>query len=218
LPTGLRVIGPGAGGAGSRSAPWDFVQYIAQGDPLGSSAAWKTKDPSNDAIATTKSQRGIADIQAPLGRATTRSLERVAATVGMLNGAAIEFELVKDVPEGGVLFGLPALLLLGLREMFWMPEGLLSAGKYLSTSGAHGPGTYSFARSVALCGAGRMGQADRTRIAPRSAHHICAEITATETVFTGSDLRLTYEISAHANSMGTDGLSLGVLCPRIFTV
>ena len=45
----------------------------------------------------------------------------------MLNGAAIEFELVKDVPDGGVLLALPALLLLGLlsksREMFSMPEG-----------------------------------------------------------------------------------------------
>ena len=45
----------------------------------------------------------------------------------MLNGAAIEFELVQDVPDGGVLLALPALLLLGLlsksREMFWMPEG-----------------------------------------------------------------------------------------------
>jgi hypothetical protein len=45
----------------------------------------------------------------------------------MLNGAPIEFELVKDVPDGGVLFALPALLLLGLlsksREMFSMPEG-----------------------------------------------------------------------------------------------
>ena len=45
----------------------------------------------------------------------------------MLNGAPIEFELVKDVPDGGVLFALPALLLLGLlsksREMFSMLEG-----------------------------------------------------------------------------------------------
>jgi len=43
-----------------------------------------------------------------LGRATTRSLERVAASVGLLNGAPIEFELVKDVPDGGVLLALPA--------------------------------------------------------------------------------------------------------------
>ena len=66
-------------------------------------------------------------MQAPLGRATTRSLERVVASVGMLHGAPIEFELVKDVPDGGVLFALPALLLLGLlsksREMFSMLEG-----------------------------------------------------------------------------------------------
>ena len=54
-------------------------------------------------------------------------MERVAASVGILHGAAIEFELVKDVPDGGVLFALPALLLLGLlsksREMFSMREG-----------------------------------------------------------------------------------------------
>ena len=51
----------------------------------------------------------------------------MAASVGALDGAAIEFELVKDVPDGGVLFAVPALLLLGLlsksREIFWMPEG-----------------------------------------------------------------------------------------------
>jgi hypothetical protein len=45
----------------------------------------------------------------------------------MLNGAPIEFELLKDVPDGGVLLALPALLLLGLlsksRQIFWMPEG-----------------------------------------------------------------------------------------------
>jgi hypothetical protein len=62
-----------------------------------------------------------------LGRATTRTLERVAAAVGMLDGAPIEFELVKDVPDGGVLFALPALLLNGLlsksRQIFSMPEG-----------------------------------------------------------------------------------------------
>jgi hypothetical protein len=62
-----------------------------------------------------------------LGRGTTRSLERVAAAMGMLNGAPIQFDLVKDVPDGGVLFALPALLQNGLlahsREIFSMPEG-----------------------------------------------------------------------------------------------
>ena len=54
-------------------------------------------------------------------------MERVAAAVGLLNGARIEFEAVADVPDGGVLFGLPGLLLYGLldksREIFSMPEG-----------------------------------------------------------------------------------------------
>ena len=69
----------------------------------------------------------MADVQSPLGRATTRSMDRVAASVGMLNGAAIEFERVQDVPDGGVLLALPALLVLGLlsksRENFSMSEG-----------------------------------------------------------------------------------------------
>jgi len=54
-------------------------------------------------------------------------MDRVAASVGMLHGAAIEFERVQDVPDGGVLLALPALLLLGLlsksREIFSMSEG-----------------------------------------------------------------------------------------------
>ena len=45
----------------------------------------------------------------------------------MLEGAAIEFERVEDVPDGGVLFALPALLLLRavVQEPgdFSMPEG-----------------------------------------------------------------------------------------------
>jgi hypothetical protein len=54
-------------------------------------------------------------------------MDRVAASVGMLNGAAIEFERAQDVPDGGVLLALPALLVLGLlsksRENFSMSEG-----------------------------------------------------------------------------------------------
>ena len=51
----------------------------------------------------------------------------MAASIGMLNGAAIEFERAQDVPDGGVLLALPALLVLGLlnnsRENFSMSEG-----------------------------------------------------------------------------------------------
>ena len=45
----------------------------------------------------------------------------------MLHGAPIKFELVQDVPDGGVLLAVPALLGFGLlsrsREMFGMAEG-----------------------------------------------------------------------------------------------
>jgi hypothetical protein len=54
-------------------------------------------------------------------------LDRVAASVGILHGADIEFELVEDVPDGGVLLALPSLFLLGLLskspEILWTPEG-----------------------------------------------------------------------------------------------
>ena len=59
--------------------------------------------------------------------ATTRTGERVLAAFGLLSGAAIEFEAVADVPQGGVLCGLPALLMLGLlrhsRSYFRLPPG-----------------------------------------------------------------------------------------------
>jgi hypothetical protein len=67
------------------------------------------------------------DEGAPLGVATTRSMERVAAAVGLLQEAPIEFEPVADVPLGGVLCALPALLAFGLlrhtRENFTLPPG-----------------------------------------------------------------------------------------------
>jgi hypothetical protein len=75
----------------------------------------------------TKSQRSEVDAQAPLGVGTTRTLERVLAAMGQLDGAPIEFEVVDDVPQGGVLCALPALLVNGLlrhtRETFSLPAG-----------------------------------------------------------------------------------------------
>ena len=54
-------------------------------------------------------------------------MERMAAAMGALHGAPVEFERVEDVPSGGVLLALPALLQNGLlahsRELFSMPEG-----------------------------------------------------------------------------------------------
>jgi hypothetical protein len=69
----------------------------------------------------------VADSEAPLGCATTRTMERMAAAMGVLHGAPVEFEPVEDVPSGGVLLALPALLQNGLlthsRQLFSVPEG-----------------------------------------------------------------------------------------------
>lgn len=62
-----------------------------------------------------------------MGVATTRSCERLFAAMGLLEEAPIEFERVDDVPLGGVMCALPALLAFGLlrhtRSSFSLPAG-----------------------------------------------------------------------------------------------
>lgn len=62
-----------------------------------------------------------------MGYATTRSLERVAAAMGALPEAPIQFESALDIPQGGVLLALPALLVLGLlrhtQRFYELPKG-----------------------------------------------------------------------------------------------
>jgi len=57
----------------------------------------------------------------------TRSLERVAAAMGKLASAPTEFQTAYDVPQGGVLLALPALLAEGLLryspQMYHLPDG-----------------------------------------------------------------------------------------------
>ena len=72
----------------------------------------------------------MADGQALMGVATTRSLERVAAALGVLDAAPLRFQPADDLPQGGVLCALPALLALGLlrhtdRHFVW-PAGYYS--------------------------------------------------------------------------------------------
>ena len=57
----------------------------------------------------------------------TNVLERIAASVGLLNEVEIDFVPCMDVKRGGVLLGLPALLSNGLlrhaRKYFSLPKG-----------------------------------------------------------------------------------------------
>jgi hypothetical protein len=62
-----------------------------------------------------------------MGNGATRSLERVAAAMGELESAPIEFQATCDVAQGGVLLALPALLAAGLLrhtlEFYQLPKG-----------------------------------------------------------------------------------------------
>ena len=61
-----------------------------------------------------------------MGNGATRTEERVAAAVGGLAAAPIEFEAACDVVQGGVLLALPALLatgLLGYGRRYQLPPG-----------------------------------------------------------------------------------------------
>ena len=65
-----------------------------------------------------------------MGMGCTRVLDRVAAALGGLEAAPTEFESAQDVPWGGVLWALPALLSNGLlrhsRKYFQLPKGFYS--------------------------------------------------------------------------------------------
>lgn len=62
-----------------------------------------------------------------MGYGATRTLERVAAAIGELEAAPVAFEAARDVPQGGVLLAVPALLATGLLRhtpsLYQLPPG-----------------------------------------------------------------------------------------------
>lgn len=69
-----------------------------------------------------------------MGYGTSRSLERVAAACGLLSGVDLKFVCADDVPQGGVLCALPALLTEGLlrhsQEYYQLPAGYYPLESY----------------------------------------------------------------------------------------
>nr|WP_324292548.1 hypothetical protein [uncultured Desulfobacter sp.] len=78
----------------------------------------RLKDTFISKCPNTKSERTIIDEKAAdgLGTGCTRVVERVFAAFGDNSGASIEFSTCLDVPKGGVLCALPALVSNGLLE------------------------------------------------------------------------------------------------------
>jgi hypothetical protein len=62
-----------------------------------------------------------------MGMGATNTFERIAASLGEVNGVKPTFTASSDVPNGGVLFALPALLVSGLlsnaQKYFQLPRG-----------------------------------------------------------------------------------------------
>src|SRR5215831_19574748 len=65
-----------------------------------------------------------------MGYAATGTSERVAAAMGLLVAAPVQFQAACDVPQGGVLLALPALLAVGLLRhttaLYRLPHGFYS--------------------------------------------------------------------------------------------
>ena len=92
-------------------------------------------------VLSTKSERSQADAKAAegIGTACTRADERIAAAIGLAEGAVTRFEASSDVVMGGLLAGLPALcangLLIGIGKYLTLPKGFYSCLHILLTLG-----------------------------------------------------------------------------------
>lgn len=85
------------------------------------------RTPQEAAVQSSKSERSGHDSAAPMGMGASNVEARVAASLGALVAVAPVFQAALDVPCGGVLMALPALLAVGLLEdaqsHLKLPEG-----------------------------------------------------------------------------------------------
>lgn len=90
----------------------------------------KKKDEKQTLILSSKSERNAIDQTASIGMGATNVMGRIAAMVGDISEVPIQFHGALDVPNGGVLFSLPALLANGLlhhtKNYFQLPGGYYS--------------------------------------------------------------------------------------------
>ncbi len=84
-------------------------------------------NPAETDVISTKSTRTLEDSAAPMGVGAVNISARLAASIGLLGAVAPQFQPAVDVPHGGVLLALPALLGMGLLdnadELLKMPQG-----------------------------------------------------------------------------------------------
>ena len=90
------------------------TRYRRQCVPVGCVRAAETEAVA--LLIKSKSERTSRDSVAPMGMGAVNIEARVAASVGALDAVAPAFLPALDVPYGGVLFALPALLALGLID------------------------------------------------------------------------------------------------------
>ena len=76
---------------------------------------------------TTTGSRSAEDSAAAMGMGACAVEARTAASLGALSAVAPDFQPALDVPNGGVLCALPALLAVGLldsaKRFFTLPKG-----------------------------------------------------------------------------------------------